>query len=130
MPEETVEVNDGSEQETQVIPDVTNLVNDLIAQRDNALLENAALSTILGKHNISAALDNAKLASLQVEAGKVTGTYDYTPAKIQVPTVKSPKSVDASPVLTFDDLKGMTPAQINENLDAVNDLLKSRQKVR
>ena len=98
------------------------------AQRDLAMRENAALRTMLGKHNIPDALDANALATLRVDGGKVVGEYAYTPPAPRPPAggSVSPPSSGAggtSNTLTRDDLAKLSHAEIEKRWDEVKTVL-------
>lgn len=94
--------------------------------RNKALKELHAAKAVLKGHNIPFDPDAGKLDKLTIKDGVVEGEFEYNKPKIEPVVQKSSRASgdgDAS-VLTRDDLKKLSPEEINSRWDEVKDVLK------
>lgn len=93
--------------------------------RNDALRKAHAYGTIIKAHNIDVtSVSDTALQALPIENGKVDGVFAYSPPEVQVSTKRDPNAVQKdSQGLTMDDVKKMSPQDINANWKEVSGLL-------
>lgn len=108
---------------TAELEKVRNQAAGFRVQRNVALRESHALKQVVSAHNISFDVTTADTGGLAIKDGKVEGEFEYTPPTQQRTKEPTPPQGQNDNPLTVDDIRKMTPAQINERLDDVNKVL-------
>ena len=93
--------------------------------RNDALRKAHAYGTIIKAHNINIdSVSDTALQALPIDNGKVDGVFTYSPPEVKVSTKRDPNAVQKdSQGLTMDDVKKMSPQDINANWKEVSGLL-------
>lgn len=118
---DTVEVVE----EDSVDSDGADVLATLTEQRNNLLKQHHALMSVLDKHNIQFDITKADLSDIIIsEDGSVSGDFDYSPPVVQRPkAVRRAVTSSNRDYITLDNVKSMTPEQINKNWDLISELL-------
>ena len=90
--------------------------------RNDALKKLFVAQKVLKAHNITFDLEDADTGGLLIENGVVNGEFDYQPPKPERAEPK-PLETEAKAGMTIDDIKEMTPDQINKNWEEVSKIL-------
>ena len=98
-------------------------------ERNNAMKQNKAYQTVIGKHNIGFVVEQADLSKMEIENGQVKGEFEYSPKGVSHET----KQAHTPPVhtppqeLTHDYIKKMGTDWVNKNWKQVESFLMSQQ---
>lgn len=122
---EEVTGQDPQETEPNSAVQIESLRNEAAKHRvskNEALKKLKIMETVLSAHQIDFNVNEASLDGLGIDNGAVIGEYEYTPPK---PKRAEPVKIaaDGPPALTLDDVKRMSPDDINKNWDTVQTLL-------
>lgn len=97
-------------------------------ERNVALKANAGLAHVVNHHNIKADGSVVNSENLQIVDGKVVGSVVYSPTALPRKRSNPSTSPDGGQGsgLTLNDVKSMTPAQINKRWDEVKTVLATK----
>ena len=128
-----MEENQTEAQATQVVEPkpapATDLVDTYRSQRDKAIRQAHAYSTMLKAHGIDTSnVTEAALQQITIHAGAPDSPFEYNPPKISIPAPAAKPRPKTAEQPTLEDVKTWDEDKIADNWDTVKQLMKKGGK--